>query len=617
MPQLPSVRLHGDPSRAGPLVARLRELGVAIVDDAAEIELVVSGEPPVRRAPVVAVAHEGDDAPYQRMRSGVVVDVIPASASAAELAARLRRARAQSRQSDDSELARHLELLSDLATLEDLPALLLRIVSHLAAAVAVERCSLMLVDEHDSAEGVVVASSDHAEPLSIRVRLADYPEVREARRTGRPVLVADAARDPLVGEVSARLERAGVGSVACFPLKAGGRFLGVLMLRTRSPMRAGRDLGLAATVASATAIAVQHARLVERVREAATREIARYEAFVSQLSDGVAVLGSQLDVVMLNPAGAALFGLDAPKASGAHLFDLAVPSDPVAAGLLKGAILRGSRVRSADLEVRLPSGRRAVFAFSAGPLRDQVQGHAILAFRDVTEERATAAELRRTMDFLERLIDASSDAIVAVDLQGRILVFSRAAEVLFGVSAETARATLRAHDLSTADDAREIMRLVRESPVGRIDALRCHARSPLGERVPVEVSAALVRHDGREEAVVALMRDLRERDRVEAELADTRTRLVEVEKQRAVTALAGATAHELNQPLTVVIGLVELLRRRLTDEAHRRSLDTIGAEADRMAQIVRKIASLTRLETVAYPGEREILDLDRSSSRPR
>jgi signal transduction histidine kinase len=100
-----------------------------------------------------------------------------------------------------------------------------------------------------------------------------------------------------------------------------------------------------------------------------------------------------------------------------------------------------------------------------------------------------------------------------------------------------------------------------------------------------------------------------------------------------IAELAGAAAHELNQPLTSVLGYAELIRRRLQraePKAERSSsppssrqsgeidplqnaANVIVTEAERMAEIVRKIGKITRYETKSYVGAAKILDLDRSS----
>jgi len=101
---------------------------------------------------------------------------------------------------------------------------------------------------------------------------------------------------------------------------------------------------------------------------------------------------------------------------------------------------------------------------------------------------------------------------------------------------------------------------------------------------------------------------------MEARLHQAQDELRSRERQALVAELAGAAAHELNQPLTSVIGYAELLRRRLEDPATRRGLDVIIAESERMAEIVRKVGRITHYETKSYVGSTKIVDLERSSA---
>ncbi len=89
------------------------------------------------------------------------------------------------------------------------------------------------------------------------------------------------------------------------------------------------------------------------------------------------------------------------------------------------------------------------------------------------------------------------------------------------------------------------------------------------------------------------------------------------EKAALVSELAGAAAHELNQPLTSVLGYSELLFRRTREsDKGREELSAIVREAERMASIVKKIGKITRYETRPYVGNTRIVDLDRSSDPP-
>ena len=94
-------------------------------------------------------------------------------------------------------------------------------------------------------------------------------------------------------------------------------------------------------------------------------------------------------------------------------------------------------------------------------------------------------------------------------------------------------------------------------------------------------------------ATVGILTDLRDRVQLERKLSDAEVRLEESKRNAVLMALAGTTAHELNQPLTSVLGFAELLKRKLKqdDEAYKR-VDTIFREAERMKEIVKKIGKL-------------------------
>jgi PAS domain S-box-containing protein len=275
----------------------------------------------------------------------------------------------------------------------------------------------------------------------------------------------------------------------------------------------------------------------------------------------------------------------------------------------------GVSFSSFDLRVVTTSGDPVVVSVATSSVLVE-HGAAVLAFRDVTLTRSLENQLRSTKEFLERLIDSTVDAIVAADRRGTIMVFNQGAEHIYGWKADEVVGRLSVEELYPPGGAREVMRMLRSPEhggVGRLEPIRQQVRAKSGELLPVTLTASLVYEDDREVASVGIFGDLRERLKIEASLAETREKLVESEKQALLAQLAGTTAHELNQPLTSVMGYAELLKRKLaSDDPNGRALDVILRETQRMAEIVRKIGKITHYETKAYVGEARILDLDKS-----
>jgi two-component system, NtrC family, sensor kinase len=71
-------------------------------------------------------------------------------------------------------------------------------------------------------------------------------------------------------------------------------------------------------------------------------------------------------------------------------------------------------------------------------------------------------------------------------------------------------------------------------------------------------------------------------------------RLVQTEKLAGLGQLAGGVAHELNNPLTVVMGYAELIEESGQDETVRRGAAVIRGESQRMKQTIESLAHFSR-----------------------
>ncbi len=99
-----------------------------------------------------------------------------------------------------------------------------------------------------------------------------------------------------------------------------------------------------------------------------------------------------------------------------------------------------------------------------------------------------------------------------------------------------------------------------------------------------------------------------------AELQAAQSRLIDAEKSKVVVEMAGATAHELNQPLTAILGLIQLIEQNPGDEQSlHRDLQRITDAAWDMADIVHKIGQITHYETKQYVKGMQIIDIDRAA----
>jgi PAS domain S-box-containing protein len=198
-----------------------------------------------------------------------------------------------------------------------------------------------------------------------------------------------------------------------------------------------------------------------------------------------------------------------------------------------------------------------------------------------------------------------------------VLVFNRAAARIFGYTPEQVIGKRSVEDLYPPGVAREVMRKIRDpslSGEGRLEDYRVEMLGADRKPIPVSISASLVLDNGKPIGSLGIFTDIREKLRIAAELERAQEELRTREKHALVAELAGAAAHELNQPLTSVIGYSELLGRYLEQKPELyKAVRIISSEAQRMAELVRRIGSITKYETKSYVGDAKILDLERAS----
>jgi PAS domain S-box-containing protein len=587
----------------------------------------------LRDVPVIVLTALDSDHEIERAFAAGADDYVRKPFRPGELLARLR---VQLRVRNYVErLSRHdrdqrtvLELTQALASSLDIRDILFTVVKRIAELARVDRCSIVLFAESGKI-GYVLASSDDDGLRDLPISLDAYPEIRELVATGKPILIEDTENSQLLELVRRNEPARAFASSALFPIVHDpGRPLGVLFLRSKVKTSFG-ELSLVSTLANATAIALRNARILQSLRdqskESATARVEaeqrvrlfqRYLGFFESAADGMVVIDRSGRVLFANPRAREITGASEPDLTGASFESLLAPGQrEIVARLMRG-FEAGVYPRGVDLRLAERNGRSLIVnvSFSSVLREDDA---VLFTFRDVTLERHTAVELKQTKDFLESVIDSSVDAIVSADLHGTVLLFNRAAARVFGYVQAEVIGKLNVEKLYPPGVAREVMRRIRDpelSGYGRLEDYRVDMLGADGRSVPVMLSASFVVENGRPVGSLGIFTDLRERVRIQGELERAHEELREREKHALIAELAGAAAHELNQPLTSVIGYAQLLARQFEhDPTAQKRAQIIVSEAQRMAEIVRKVGSITKYETKSYVGEARILDLERAS----
>ncbi len=493
----------------------------------------------------------------------------------------------------------------------------------------------VVVVQSEGSELVHVLASTNDPNLSrFSLSIERYPELQAAISRRQPVLIEDALTDPLMQSEAEVLARKDIRAMAVFPALWNGKVVGAVMYRSRRPGIDQVDknrLGFGMMFAKHVAARLIHGRVLDSLREETQRIArARFDAerrtrtidslrdHFEAAADGILVLSGNGKILFVNRAAEQLTGF---ARDGLVQRDIAilVPAEQCSAvhEVVK-QVLSGQNVEAFDLDLATTSDEYLRASVTTSTLLSHSEA-AILSFRDVSAERALERQLRKTKKFLERLIDSAVDAVVAADMRGRIIIFNKGAERVFGYSADEVLHRIPVWQLYAAEMPRKVMRKLRSTQnggVGRIDQMRHQVRAKDGEPVPVNMTASIIYEDGKEIATVGIFSDLRDRIRIEKRLLLAQKKLQQSEKQAMLAGVAGTAAHELNQPLQAILTRTEMLQRQIPQDAtYMRYLKDILSDVMRMADIVRKIRDITKYETKPY-FDTHIVDLERATIAP-
>jgi PAS domain S-box-containing protein len=195
------------------------------------------------------------------------------------------------------------------------------------------------------------------------------------------------------------------------------------------------------------------------------------------------------------------------------------------------------------------------------------------------------------------LAENARDIFLIVDSQARIVEANRAAAKSYGYSiAELTGMSLEV--LRVSDPKASAAERMLQASSGDI-FYETEQRRRDGTTFAVEVSARGIRV-GEQELVVAIIRDIAERKRLEKQS-------VIAQRMEALGQLAGGVAHDFNNLLTAIRGYAVLVQETFAPEDIRRNeLDEVVKASDRAAALTQQLLAFSRRQAT----ERRVIDLN-------
>jgi PAS domain S-box-containing protein len=269
--------------------------------------------------------------------------------------------------------------------------------------------------------------------------------------------------------------------------------------------------------------------------------------------------------------------------------------DPAAAPVLGRALDDRGGVRAREITLRKKDRSAAVFLESSRAVWDA--GGKLIRYQgtlvDVTERRKLERQLAGQEEFRRRLLESFPDLILVIDLAERYTFVSSRVQDLLGYEPQD----LVGKKISDIrDHSSELTMLYQDvaSSKRTVGSAEYGARHRDGSWRTMRAAASqFFDADAKLGGVIVSVRDITTEKKLEQQI-------VQSERLAAMGAMIGGVAHELNNPLTSILGVSELLQDSQTTDSARKQVAILQQQARRAAEIVH---NLTYFSTPPAPGK--------------
>ena len=223
---------------------------------------------------------------------------------------------------------------------------------------------------------------------------------------------------------------------------------------------------------------------------------------------------------------------------------------------------------------------------------------------DITERKRTELAAAR----LAAIVESSEDAIVSKDINGIIETWNRAAQRLFGY---TAQQSLGRHisiliPSNRIEEEEDILRRLRAGElVSHFDTVRLRSD---GQEVPVSLTISPVRDAGGHVIGASkIARDITERRLAEERIYALMTRLKESDRRK--DEFLAVLAHELRNPLAAIGGVLNLFKRTPA-ESQGHLGEVLERQLAQMVRLVDELMDISRIGRGKVELHKEVVEIE-------
>lgn len=318
-------------------------------------------------------------------------------------------------------------------------------------------------------------------------------------------------------------------------------------------------------------------------------------AMINASLDSIITMNDRGEILEFNQAAERTFGYRRQDVLGRVVSDVIIPPHMRAGhdgGVARLQLSPDRRLLGRRIEVEAMRADGSTFSAELAMADVALHGERVFTayLRDISDRQRMERALRDSEQRFRVIAETHPVPVVIARIAGGMIVYaSPSARALFGIPENF---DIRAVDLYESEKEGARVAAAIEG-TGSVENLETCLRKTDGRLFPVSLSARQILWEG-EPAIVAGILDLTEAKRAEAEIARQREALAHGEKLTALGSLLAGVAHELNNPLSVVVGQAAMLQELCDDASLASRAEKIRRAAERCARIVKTFLAMAR-----------------------
>ena len=325
-----------------------------------------------------------------------------------------------------------------------------------------------------------------------------------------------------------------------------------------------------------------------------------YREIIEEMQEGFITLSKEGVILFCNKNFAQMLGNRLEKLIGSSIYELL--ASPFEAELFQRS-LTSSNCFKHEFHLKSANGLSISALVSAKGCIDEQQV-TYLIVTDLTEQK------RAEQDFMYRVFDQASEAIIVCDLTGKIIRSNKVATMLFG--ADILQVFFdQAIPLYKEEDGK--LFLINDASKGNVFGLEVQYTNNENEKLALLISAGLLMGQLPGEALgfLVTIADITLRKRAEEELA--RVNLIVEDTLKAKSRFLANMSHELRTPLNAIIGFSEVLQDKLFGPLNAKQetfITNIVSSGRHLLSLINDVLDISKMEANKMSLELSSLNIE-------